>query len=106
MILRNGSTDLVILALENTRTLLGFHSLSNVLDFQYQLQFSLMLQCFIIILFLQSLIKKDREDQNDPTMAEFFEKLKNAYRDPALLPIQFSGYDDRRSSPLLRGADV
>ncbi|XXG46923.1 hypothetical protein AAC387_Pa02g1651 [Persea americana] len=51
----------------------------------------------------ESLIKKDRGDQNDATMGEFYEKLKIAYRDPALLPVQFSGNDDRRSS-LLRAA--
>lgn len=53
--------------------------------------------------FLQSLIKKDRGGQNDATMVEFYEKLKIAYRDPALLPVQFSGNDNMRSS-LLRAA--
>ncbi|XVF60586.1 hypothetical protein PTKIN_Ptkin08bG0060100 [Pterospermum kingtungense] len=51
----------------------------------------------------ECLIKKDRGDQNDPSMAEFFEKLATAYQDPALMPVQYSGSDDGRSSPLLRG---
>ncbi|XP_061362257.1 CSC1-like protein At1g69450 isoform X2 [Gastrolobium bilobum] len=37
----------------------------------------------------ESLIKKDREDQNDATMAEFYDKLIIAYKDPALFPIQY-----------------
>lgn len=49
----------------------------------------------------ESLIKKDREDQNDATMPEFFNKLVTAYQDPALLPIQFSANTNSRTSPLL-----
>ncbi|KAJ7971014.1 CSC1-like protein [Quillaja saponaria] len=54
----------------------------------------------------ECLIKRDRADQNDPTMSEFFDNLVTAYNDPALLPINYSGNSDRRSSPLLHGAEV
>jgi len=40
---------------------------------------------------MQCLIKKDREDQNDPNMSEFYDKLASAYNDPALMPIKYSG---------------
>lgn len=55
-------------------------------------------------LYLQSLIKKDREDQNDATMDEFFDKLVTAYQDPALMPIQFSTNTDSLYSPLISSA--
>lgn len=54
----------------------------------------------------ECLIKKDREDQNDPTMTEFLDKLVTAYRDPALMPIQYSESLDRHTSPLLPAAEV
>ncbi|XP_022741388.1 CSC1-like protein HYP1 [Durio zibethinus] len=54
----------------------------------------------------ECLIKKDRGDQNDPTMTEFLEKLPTAYQDPALMPVQYSRSDDGRSSPLLGAAEV
>lgn len=50
----------------------------------------------------ETLIKKDREDQNDPAkMAEFFDKLVAAYRDPALVPINRSRNSNDRTTPLL-----
>ncbi|KAF5958502.1 hypothetical protein HYC85_005727 [Camellia sinensis] len=49
---------------------------------------------------MQSLIKKDRDDQNDPSMAEFLDELVTAYRDPALMLIQYSGRSDRNTSLL------
>ncbi|KAJ7943413.1 CSC1-like protein [Quillaja saponaria] len=49
----------------------------------------------------ETLIKKDREDQNDTAMAEFFNKLVTAYQDPAFLPVQFSANTDSLSSPLI-----
>ncbi|KAG2702429.1 hypothetical protein I3843_06G083000 [Carya illinoinensis] len=49
----------------------------------------------------ETLIKKDRDDQNDAAMAEFFDKLVTAYQDPALMPIQFSANLDSLNSPLL-----
>ncbi|KAH0991386.1 hypothetical protein GBA52_002869 [Prunus armeniaca] len=47
------------------------------------------------------LIRKDRQDENDPTMPEFFDELISFYRDPALMPIHYSGNSDRLNSPLL-----
>jgi len=52
----------------------------------------------------QSLIKKDREDQNDPTLTEFYNNLVDAYKDPALVPIQYSSNNDSLSSPLISSA--
>ncbi|XP_041014864.1 CSC1-like protein At1g69450 isoform X4 [Juglans microcarpa x Juglans regia] len=49
----------------------------------------------------ETLIKKDRDDQNDAAMAEFFDKLVTAYQDPALMPIQLSANPDSLNSPLL-----
>ncbi|KAF3444800.1 hypothetical protein FNV43_RR14493 [Rhamnella rubrinervis] len=56
---------------------------------------------------VECLVKKDREDQNDPAMGEFYEKLTAAYRDPALEPVQFSrNIGDGHNSPLLHSAEV
>ncbi|XP_034706768.1 CSC1-like protein HYP1 isoform X1 [Vitis riparia] len=52
----------------------------------------------------ECLINKDREDQRDPTMVEFRDKLVTAYQDPALKPIQYSGSIGRLKSPLLHSA--
>ncbi|PSS35126.1 CSC1-like protein [Actinidia chinensis var. chinensis] len=52
----------------------------------------------------ECLIKKDRDDQNDPSMPEFFDKLVTAYRDPTLMPINYSGNDRHHS--LLDAAEV
>ncbi|MED6210228.1 hypothetical protein PIB30_062169 [Stylosanthes scabra] len=49
----------------------------------------------------ESLIKKDRQDQQDPRMAEFYKKLVIAYKDPALLPFQYSSNTDGLFDPLL-----
>lgn len=54
----------------------------------------------------ECLIKKDRYDQSDATMADFYEKLVTAYRDPALVPVQYSGNNNSHSSPLLQTAEV
>ncbi|KAK1273656.1 hypothetical protein QJS04_geneDACA007914 [Acorus gramineus] len=54
----------------------------------------------------EALIKKDRENQNDPTMPEFYNRLVTAYRDPALMPIEYSSNSDERTSPLLSSARV
>ncbi|GMP30627.1 hypothetical protein CsSME_00005205 [Camellia sinensis var. sinensis] len=53
----------------------------------------------------ECLIKKDRDDQNDPSMVEFLNELVTAYRDPVLMPIQYSGRNDRNTS-LLHAAEV
>ncbi|XP_062203953.1 CSC1-like protein HYP1 [Phragmites australis] len=49
----------------------------------------------------ESLIKKDREEQSKPEMAEFFSKLVTAYSDPVLKPIQRSSNSDEQTAPLL-----
>ncbi|XWS30224.1 hypothetical protein CRYUN_Cryun24cG0098700 [Craigia yunnanensis] len=54
----------------------------------------------------ECLVKKDRGDQNDPSMTEFLEKLATTYQDPALMPLQYSRSDDGRSSPLLRAVEI
>ncbi|CAI9109753.1 OLC1v1009634C1 [Oldenlandia corymbosa var. corymbosa] len=48
----------------------------------------------------ESLIRKDKDDENDPTISTFFAELENAYRDPAL-DIQYSRTDERINTPLL-----
>ncbi|XP_034681279.1 CSC1-like protein At1g69450 isoform X1 [Vitis riparia] len=48
-----------------------------------------------------SLIKRDRQDQNEPSMDEFFHELVTAYQDPALAPIQYSSNRDSLTSPLI-----
>ncbi|XP_057436035.1 CSC1-like protein HYP1 [Lotus japonicus] len=54
----------------------------------------------------ECLIKKDREDQNDPAMSEFYDKLTNAYNDPALMPIKYPGGFSSGRSPLLQRPEV
>ncbi|CAB4305365.1 unnamed protein product [Prunus armeniaca] len=51
---------------------------------------------------VECLIKKDREDQNDPTIAVFYDKLSTAYKDPALVPIRHPRSTDDHNSPLLQ----
>jgi hypothetical protein len=50
---------------------------------------------------VQCLVKKDRGDLNDPSIAEFYEALVTAYKGPTLMPIQYPGSSDGRNSPLL-----
>uniref|UniRef100_A0A0A9CRP1 CSC1/OSCA1-like 7TM region domain-containing protein n=1 Tax=Arundo donax TaxID=35708 RepID=A0A0A9CRP1_ARUDO len=52
----------------------------------------------------ESLIKKDREEQSKPEMAEFFSNLVTAYCDPALKSIQRSSDSDECTAPLLPSA--
>ncbi|XP_034931945.1 CSC1-like protein At1g69450 isoform X2 [Populus alba] len=52
------------------------------------------------------LIKKDREDQNDALMSEFFDKLATTYQDPALMPIQYSADSDSLNRPLISSAET
>ncbi|KAK9741109.1 hypothetical protein RND81_03G082400 [Saponaria officinalis] len=54
----------------------------------------------------ECLVKKDREEQNDPRMAEFFDKLVDAYRDPALKPTLNGRDENTHSSPLLRSSEI
>ncbi|RHN44308.1 putative calcium-dependent channel, 7TM region phosphate [Medicago truncatula] len=53
----------------------------------------------------ECLIKKDRADQNDPNMSEFYDKLTNAYNDPALMPIKYPGRFSSHRSPLLGSSE-
>ncbi|KAF6171768.1 hypothetical protein GIB67_007289 [Kingdonia uniflora] len=50
---------------------------------------------------LESLIKKDRDGENDPRMADFLDELVTAYKDPALKPVQYSRNTNEHSAPLL-----
>ncbi|KAF4396375.1 hypothetical protein G4B88_019175 [Cannabis sativa] len=54
----------------------------------------------------ESLIKRDRQDDGDPAMAEFFEKLVTSYEDPAMMPIHFSSDTDSLHSPLIHSVRV
>ncbi|KAF9683981.1 hypothetical protein SADUNF_Sadunf04G0070400 [Salix dunnii] len=54
----------------------------------------------------ECLVKKDREDQNEPGMAEFYDKVVSAYQDPALMPVQYPRSTDRDTSPLLHSTEV
>lgn len=55
--------------------------------------------------YFQTLIKKDRADENDAAMAEFLDNLVTAYQDPAFTPIHFSS-NDSLHSPLISSAEV
>ncbi|PRQ53492.1 putative calcium-dependent channel, 7TM region phosphate [Rosa chinensis] len=50
---------------------------------------------------VECLVKKDIEDQSDPSMDAFYDKLRTAYEDPVLLPIQRRRSRDGYNSPLL-----
>ncbi|KAL1317525.1 hypothetical protein HN51_069766 [Arachis hypogaea] len=52
----------------------------------------------------ESLIKRDREDENDATMSVFYDGLVNAYKDPALLPTQYSSNSGDLRSALISEA--
>nr|XP_043615619.1 CSC1-like protein HYP1 [Erigeron canadensis]XP_043615620.1 CSC1-like protein HYP1 [Erigeron canadensis] len=49
----------------------------------------------------ESMIKKDRIDENNPAVSDLHEKLISAYQDPALKPTRFSGRTDGHNAPLL-----
>lgn len=49
----------------------------------------------------EALIKRDREDENDPSLPEFYNELIAAYQDPAMLPTQLSDIGEGLNSPLL-----
>lgn len=51
----------------------------------------------------ECLVKKDKEDLNDPTITEFYENLVTAYRDP-VLSRQYPVSTDGRNTPLLHTA--
>lgn len=55
---------------------------------------------------VESLLKKDKEEQNDPAIASFHERLATAYQDPALLHVGYSGNSASINAPLLSTAEV
>lgn len=55
---------------------------------------------------MQCLIKKDRADEIEHNMSEFYDKMENAYNDPALMPVQYSERFDSQRSPLLHSSQV
>ncbi|KAK2419972.1 CSC1 protein HYP1 [Trifolium repens] len=54
----------------------------------------------------ECLIKKDRADEKEHNMSEFYDKMENAYNDPALLPMRYSERSDSYRSPLLHSNQV
>ena len=54
----------------------------------------------------ECLIKKDRADQNDHNMSEFYDTMANAYNDPALMPIRYSDRPNSNRDPLLHNSQV
>ncbi|MED6155032.1 hypothetical protein PIB30_001714 [Stylosanthes scabra] len=54
----------------------------------------------------ESLIKRDREDENDSTMTMtvFYDGLAKTYKDPALLPTLYSSNNGNLRSPLMSEA--
>ncbi|XP_048503359.1 CSC1-like protein At1g69450 isoform X2 [Beta vulgaris subsp. vulgaris] len=50
---------------------------------------------------VESLIRKDREDLNDPEVPQFFRELVTAYVDPALSPLKLSDSSGHRAPPSL-----
>lgn len=49
----------------------------------------------------ESLVKRDRQDESDPAMPEFYDKLVAAYQDPALMPIHYSSDTNSITTPLI-----
>ncbi|XP_024956826.1 CSC1-like protein At1g69450 isoform X3 [Citrus sinensis] len=71
------------------------------------LPFLLIYLCLAYIIYRnQVLIKKDREDRDDATIAEFFDSLAIAYRHPALLTVHHSGTGDSLNRPLLSSPEI
>ncbi|KAK3222963.1 hypothetical protein Dsin_009988 [Dipteronia sinensis] len=54
----------------------------------------------------ETLIKKDRGDQDDATMGEFFDTLTTAYQDPAMLPVRYSENADNLNEPLISSSEI
>ncbi|KAK4346618.1 hypothetical protein RND71_032957 [Anisodus tanguticus] len=55
---------------------------------------------------MESLLKKDRQEQNDHALANFHDTLATAYQDPALLHVGYSGNTASINAPLLSTAEV
>ncbi|XP_071707854.1 CSC1-like protein At1g69450 [Rutidosis leptorrhynchoides] len=55
----------------------------------------------------ETLLKKDKEDENDPDMAQFLYQLRSAYQHPALVPTTYSSsHSDTLHEPLIPTAQV
>ncbi|XP_074285468.1 CSC1-like protein HYP1 isoform X2 [Silene latifolia] len=54
----------------------------------------------------ECLVTKDRKEQGNPRMAEFLDKLVDAYQDPAIRPKYNDRDDDTHTSPLLRSSEI
>ncbi|KAI9169865.1 hypothetical protein LWI28_018786 [Acer negundo] len=54
----------------------------------------------------EALIKKDRGDQDNATMGEFFDTLTTAYQDPAMLPVHYSENADNLNEPLISSLEI
>ncbi|KAK4776212.1 hypothetical protein SAY87_024173 [Trapa incisa] len=54
----------------------------------------------------ECLIKRDKEDQNDPTMQDFYEKLATAYEDPALKSRRYPQDTETNTYPLLHDTET
>lgn len=52
----------------------------------------------------ETLLKKDREDQNRPGMRQFLARLGAVYQDPALVPVTYSRSQDGLHEPLIHTA--
>ncbi|KAK4279399.1 hypothetical protein QN277_011186 [Acacia crassicarpa] len=51
----------------------------------------------------ECLVKRDRQDQNEGHMSEFYDKLTRAYDDPAMMPKNYTGgRNNSPTSPLLQ----
>ncbi|KAL9226087.1 hypothetical protein vseg_001937 [Gypsophila vaccaria] len=54
----------------------------------------------------ECLVTKDKKEQDDPRMAEFMDKLVDAYQDPALKPKVNNDDGNQHTSPLLRSGET
>lgn len=77
-----------------------------VLTLLFRWTFYLQIDAHLVCFSSQSLIKKDRQDKDGPTLSEFFDKLVTAYEDPALTPIQYSTNSDGLHSPLISSSVI
>ncbi|KAM6550055.1 hypothetical protein CsatB_021731 [Cannabis sativa] len=55
---------------------------------------------------VESLVKKDKEDQNNPARDEFYDKLVDAYKDPSMSSTRYTRNGDGHTSPLLHSAEA
>lgn len=60
----------------------------------------------LYFLYVQTLQKKDREDQSLPEMPHFLTQISAAYQDPALAPSTYSSHHNGLREPLIPVAEV